>query len=242
VSGDGPLAAVEENAIMFSIVILLLLVGLAIGQAYVAKLFSPRGRKFLYGGTILLLFFAMLFHRGEVEDAADYHSLRETNIGKVDLGGSTARFVLASFRGPLICLLWWDATELQMKHEFQELELRYQSLTKLQPHFRSPWVYQAWNLAYNVSVEFDRVEDKYFYIAQGLRWLAEGEKVNRSWVRDPRTGDRKEIGDPDVRWHVGFMLQDKLSVSDEVNTHRCFVHLSCVPPSQWDPVRLRQSA
>ena len=96
---------------MFSLVILALLVALVIGYGYAANLVTPRGRKFLYAGTILLLFSAMLFHREEVEAAADEHSLRETNIGKVDLGGSTARFALASFRGPLICLLWWDATD-----------------------------------------------------------------------------------------------------------------------------------
>jgi hypothetical protein len=230
---------------MFTVAVLVLLLGLVIGHTLGAKHVTPRGRKLLYGGSILLLFFAMVFHRDEVEAAAEEHSLRETNIGKVDLGGSTARFVLASFRGPLICLLWWDATELQMKHEFQDLEVRYQSLTKLQPHFTSPWVYQAWNMAYNVSVEFDRVEDKYFWISQGIRWLAEGEQVNRSWVHDPRLpgpNQKKELGDPDMRWHVGYMLQDKLSVSDEVSTHRCFLHLSCTPPSHWDPVRLRQSS
>jgi hypothetical protein len=228
---------------LFSVAIVVLLLVLWLGVAFSSGMLASRSRKFAYAGGILILFFAMLFHRrDEVEEAAKRHDLRETDLGQVDLGGSTARFVLTSFRGPLICLLWWDSTERFARHEFQEVELRYRALTKLQPHFRSPWQYQAHNLAYNMSVEFDRVEDKYFWISQGIRWAALGEATNRRRIYDESSpGNRRVLGDPDMRQYVGFMLQDKMSVSDEVNTHRCFLHLSCIPPSQWDPSELRRS-
>src|SRR4051812_36611975 len=120
-----------------------------------------RQRKFLYLGAILLLLGISFIHRTKViEPAAIQHDLTETNLGKVELGGSISRFVLSSFRGPLVCGLWWDALAQQEKHNFAQLELLIKALTKLQPHFKGPWKYQGWNLAFNVSVEFDRAQDK----------------------------------------------------------------------------------
>ena len=76
-------------------------------------------------------------------------------------------------------------------HEWNELEVCSSiSSIKLQPHFVTPWLFQSWNLAYNVSVESDRVKDKYFYIARGINLIAEGSRINRL--------------SPDMRYTVGF--------------------------------------
>ncbi len=196
---------------------------------------QARRRKLIYFGLIALLLTLQMFHRKTVEKTAEENDLRETNIGQVDLGGSAARFALTSFRGPLICALWWDATERMKRHEWNELELLVRTLAKLQPHFEGPWRFQGWNIAFNVSVEFDRVQDKYFYIAEGIRWLTEGERVNRSRVFDPETGRKVVVGNPDLRNEVGFMIQDKMSNADEAKIFRCFLPLSCIVPANWDP-------
>lgn len=204
---------------------------------------QARTRKLIYGGAIILLFTALVIYRQMevVEQAAERHGISETNIGKTDLGGSVARFLLASFRGPLICSLWWEAIELQARHEWDQMEIIIKSLTKLQPHFRSTWEYQGWNLAYNVSVEFDRTQDKYFYIAEGIRWIARGEAINRASLYDPDSPTGKRIvGDPNLRWSIGFYLQNKMSVADEVKTYRCYLPLSCTPPKDWDPYEFRR--
>jgi hypothetical protein len=204
---------------------------------------QARYRKLIYAGLIILLFTLLVIYRqlGVVERAADRYGIAETNLGKTDLGGSAARFLLASFRGPLICSLWWEAIDLQMRHDWHEMEIVIKSLTKLQPHFRSTWEYQGWNLAYNVSVEFDRVQDKYFYVAEGIKWTTNGEKINRAQLYDPKSPTGKRIvGDPQLRWSIGFFLQDKLSVSDEINTYRCFWPLSCIPPKEWAPAAFRR--
>ena len=81
------------------------------------------------------------------------------------------------------------------------------SLTKLQPHFITPWLFQSWNLSYNVSVESDRINDKYFYITRGIGLLAEGERQNRD--------------NPDMRWsHRLLTRQHKIAQSDETNVLR----------------------
>ena len=113
--------------------------------------------------------------------------------------------------------------EAQKKNQWNELELHVRTLTKLQPHFITPWIFQSWNLSYNVSVESDRVNDKYFYITRGIELLAEGERQNRD--------------NPDMRWSIGFFTQHKICQSDETNVLRSLSQLSMVPPNERDPGR-----
>src|SRR5213078_1702295 len=116
---------------------------------------------------------------GMEAQAADLE-LREMDRGEVELTGSALRLSLSGARGAAVCFLWWTAADKQKKHEWNELELIVRSLTKLQPHFITPWMFQSWNLAYNVSVESDRIKDKYFYITEGIKLLAEGERQNKN--------------------------------------------------------------
>ena len=98
-------------------------------------------------------------------------------------------------------------------------------LTKLQPHFLTPWLFQSWNLAYNVSVESDRVKDKYFYIARGIELLAQGERLNRD--------------NPDMRFWIGFYFNNKFGSSDEKVTLRSLLQMSGIDPAKRDPNDLR---
>lgn len=203
-----------------------------------------RQRKIVYVLVILGLLGAAYAHKINVVDtAAKRYDISETNLGKVDLGGSISRFVLSSFRGPLVCGLWWEVDELQQRHDFKQLELMLTALTKLQPHFKGPWKYQGWNLAYNVSVEFDRVDDKYFYISKGIRWLAQGEEINRLKFFDPdRPEELRTIGDPEMRSEIAQYLSGKMYYADEQLLFRPLLHMSCIPPSQRDPVKLKNNA
>lgn len=203
-----------------------------------------RQRKIVYVVAILALLGTAYAHKLLIVDkAAKQYDISETNLGKVDLGGSISRFVLSSFRGPLVCGLWWEVDELQQKHDFKQLELMLTALTKLQPHFKGPWKYQGWNLAYNVSVEFDRVEDKYFYISKGIRWLAQGEEINRLKLYDPdRPEELRTVGDPEMRSEIAQYLSGKMYYADEQLMFRPLLHMSCIPPAQRDPVTLKNNS
>ena len=89
------------------------------------------------------------------------------------------RLLLTGSRGVAVTFLWYNAMDKQKRHEWNELELLIQSITKLQPYFITPWLFQSWNLAFNVSVECDQPKDKYVYVVRGLALLAEGERRNR---------------------------------------------------------------
>jgi hypothetical protein len=200
-------------------------------------------RKLLYFGLIVALFSFTLFLRHNTfaievpwdksgEDgrprlrplgisplAADLQ-IREQDLGEVQLTDSAINLTLGGLRGFAVCSLWLTAIEKQKKHEWNELELVVGVLTKLQPHFIKPWQFQSWNLAYNVSVESDRVKDKYFFVTRGIEMLAEGERRNRD--------------NPDLRLDMGWYYQNKIGISDENTTMRSLFQLSCIPLKERD--------
>jgi hypothetical protein len=199
---------------------------------------SPASRrKLIYLGLILGLFVVNTFlWRGvsvragaggepgwwTVQARANNLELTDEAQGAPDLVGSTVRLVLTGSRGLATTLLWKEAINKQMRNEWTELEFLVRTLTKLQPHFLTPWLFQSWNLSYNVSVEADRVRDKYFYISRGIELLAQGERLNKD--------------NPDMRWWIGFYYQNKFGVSDENNSLRSLFQLSCIPPEERTPL------
>jgi hypothetical protein len=196
------------------------------------KQLSPRelltARKIVYLALIILLLgFSFLWRTYVVDAKAAELALRETNRGEADLTGSALRLSLSGLRGMVTCYLWVSANDKQMKNQWNELELLVNSLTKLQPHFITPWLFQSWNLSYNVSVESDRVNDKYFYIARGIQLLAAGERQNQN--------------QPDLRYWLGNMTQNKIGQSDETNYLRSLFQLSGIEPRERDPARFQKT-
>ncbi len=183
-------------------------------------------RKLVYFALIIVLFTCTLLLRGPMKTQAKALDLREQDYGdKVTLDSSALRLMLFGARGAVICYLWFDANEKQKTHEWNLLDQRVQMIVKLQPHFITPWLYQSWNLAYNVSVEFDRIKDKYFYIARGVELLAEGERQNKH--------------NAEMRFYIANTQQGKMGISDENNTLRSLYQLSCIDPRERSPARFR---
>src|SRR5262245_31881543 len=183
-----------------------------------------RQRKLIYIALILVLFTASWgWRRAVIDHLAGRLAIRESDRGEVELTGAVVRLGLTGSRGLATCILWTNAIEKQKKNQWNELEVLVRSLTKLQPHFITPWLFQSWNLAYNVSVESDRVRDKYFYITRGVELLAEGERQN--------------LYHPDLRWSLGQYLMQKICQSDETNYKRSLFQLSLIPPNERDPAR-----
>jgi hypothetical protein len=151
--------------------------------------------------------------------------LTDLAAGEADLTGSAIRMLLSGSRGLALATLWYQSDEMKKKNEWNKMELLVNAILKLQPHSPAPWTYQSWNIAYNVSVESDRVKDKYFYIAKGLQIMADGIRKNRD--------------QPDMRYMLGFYFQNKFGVSDENNYLRSLLQLSCIDPSDRDAAKMR---
>jgi hypothetical protein len=190
-------------------------------------------RKFIYFGLILLLFTVSLMHRKLVINAkADELLMRDVSRGKADLTDSALRLTLSGFRGVAATSLWLAAIEKQKRHEWNEMEVVVDSLTRLQPRFMAPWLFQSWNLAFNVAVECDVIRDKYYYITRGINLLAVGEAKNDPGQAEP---PQPWPASAEMRYQVGFTYQLKIGQGDENKSLRCCFDVSCIPPSQRRP-------
>ena len=78
---------------------------------------------------------------------------------------------LGGFRGIAADVLWLRAIRLQDQGQYIELVTLADWITKLQPRMPSIWVFQAWNLAFNISVMFEKPEDRWRWVQHGIRLL-----------------------------------------------------------------------
>jgi hypothetical protein len=86
---------------------------------------------------------------------------------------------LGGFRGVVSEVLWFRANRLQEAGRYFELVQLADWLTMLDPHASEAWVYNAWNLAYNVSVMMGRPEDRLRWVLNGITLLRdEGLRFN----------------------------------------------------------------
>jgi hypothetical protein len=176
---------------------------------------QSRLRKIIYVGLILFLLTFTLLWRGMIVEAqAERLHLREQDLGQIELTGKTVQLVSTGLRGLAVTGLWMGVIEEQKRHEWPEMKLLVDSLTTLQPHLIRPWLFQSWNLAYNVSVISDQSADQYFYVTEGMDLLARGERQN--------------VDDPDIRFTMGHMYQNKLGQGDKRREFRALFDMSCL--------------
>jgi hypothetical protein len=193
----------------------------------------------IYFGAIIVLFTLSLIHREfVVKRQAIQLQLLETTRGEVKLTSSAVRLLLTGSRGLAVTILWYNAMDKQKRSEWNELELLVDSITQLQPYFVTPWLYQSWNISFNVAVECDRPRDKYYYISRGLELLAEGERRNSGKGDESLINDPDKLvfpGNPEMRHYMGFTYQLKMGTSDERLTMRCLLEMSCIDPVDRNP-------
>ncbi|MBN2711110.1 MAG: hypothetical protein JXR97_01555 [Planctomycetes bacterium] len=79
--------------------------------------------------------------------------------------------LLGGFRGMFITTLWIRAQNMKNDGKFYEMVDIYNIITKLQPNHHMAWAFQAWDLAYNVSVEFDETDERVFWVFRGIDLL-----------------------------------------------------------------------
>lgn len=161
-----------------------------------------QSRKLIYGLAIVGIFGAMLPYSTWLNQVKQEKDLGEATIGQVDTGSFMLKLaLLGGARGIAANVLWTRADELKKAQDWDRMAATVDLITKLQPHFLSVWTFQGWNLAYNVSVEWDAPEDKYDWIKKGIKFLEEGVAKNRR--------------SPDLVWDTAWTYYHKLGFSDE---------------------------
>ena len=88
-----------------------------------------------------------------------------------------------------------------MKKDWTNFGATLNQITKVQPNFVNVWLNQAWNVSYNISVEFDDYRERYRWVIKGFDFLKEGIQHNE---RQPR-----------LPWELGWMMSQKIGKADE---------------------------
>ncbi len=175
-------------------------------------------RKMVYAAIAVLLIIPIVFLGSPAGEAVGTggllaksrykNELGEASLGKVDPTSSTMNLVLLGLRGVAASVLWQKADHYKQTKNFSQLENTVESIILLQPHFKSVWEYQAWNLAFNVSAECDAVEDRFHWVKRGAKFMIRGSERNQKV--------------PELFFETGRFFGQKIGRADEKNEFRKF--------------------
>jgi len=85
-----------------------------------------------------------------------------------------ATVATGAFRGLLVDVLWIRADKLKEQGQFFDAKQLAEWITILQPRFATVWEFQAWNMAYNISVTIPETRPD-----QRWRWVKNGYELLR---------------------------------------------------------------
>lgn len=136
------------------------------------------------------------------------YDLGESTLGDIDPSSAAMNLVLLGLRGPAAGLLHLQALEYQEKKNWPKLKTTVNSIIKLQPHYFQIWKFQGWNLAFNVSREWDKVADRFFWVKEGIKFIKLGTVRNQT--------------EPILYYDVGDYVGRKVGNSDEKRFFRKF--------------------
>ena len=132
--------------------------------------------------------------------------LTQAELTKIDPASETMKLASLGLRGVAINMLWLQSIEHKKEGDYEKLASTLKALAKIQPNFVKVWEYQAHNLAYNVSMQFDDYEYRYQWVKKGLDYMKKGVQYN---LKDHRVTDM-----------LGFMTGNKFGKSDEKKSFR----------------------
>ncbi len=127
--------------------------------------------------------------------------LSQADLGEIDPAGETIKLATLGLKNIAVNLLWSRANDFKMKENWTALSATLEQLRKLVPNYVSVWQFQAWNLSYNVSVEFDDYRDRYRWVIRGINFLREGTRYNAN--------------NPPLLWDMGWTISQKIGRADE---------------------------
>jgi len=95
-----------------------------------------------------------------------------------DLSAQAVTLILGGFRGPYVMWLWVKVEEDKHKKVHFDLIDRYTRIAMLQSDYPQVWTFLAWNLAWNLPVQWQSLERRYQWIRRAIEFLGEGFRKN----------------------------------------------------------------
>lgn len=143
---------------------------------------------------------------GQLTQMRTKFNIAESELGDINPASETMKLASLGLRGVAATLLWNKAHDYRVYHEWDRLKATLNNIALLQPHYEKVWEYQAHNLSYNVSSEFDDYRQRYAMVREGTEFLTRGVEQNR---KAPR-----------LVWYTGWFYGQKLGMSDEKKQFR----------------------
>ena len=125
---------------------------------------------------LLLAAAVLLFSAGQVQKSLnrDRDQLGLTRASVLENAPPLLAFTtvaLGGFRGLISNYLWIRSNDLQLDDKFFEAAQLADWITDLEPHFEQVWIFEAWNMAFNISVKFKDPSDRWRWVDQGIELL-----------------------------------------------------------------------
>src|SRR3954454_4297756 len=139
----------------------------------VAAAMRPRGR-----GRIAAVLIVALLASAWLQQAA--YSFRSDAINRgrpkgvpgasrlANLDSYSLALLLGGLRGPLVMFLWTSSEAQKSDRDLESFGTKVEMIRLLQPEFDSVHLFQIWNLAYNVSVQYASNANKYGAILDAI--------------------------------------------------------------------------
>jgi len=143
---------------------------------------------------------------GQLTQMRTKFNIAESELGDINPASETMKLASLGLRGVAATLLWNKAHDYRVYHEWDRLKATLNNIALLQPHYEKVWEYQAHNLSYNVSTEFDDYRQRYAMVREGTEFLTKGVEQNR---KAPR-----------LVWYTGWFYGQKMGMSDEKKQFR----------------------
>ncbi|HUG92190.1 MAG TPA: hypothetical protein VML55_15220, partial [Planctomycetaceae bacterium] len=185
---------------------------------------TSRQRKYVYAGLIAALAFPII-HLGapstggldsggvlaklrELPVDRGGYDLGETTFGQLDPSSAAMNLVLLGLRGPAVLALHVQLIDQQRTKNWALMRATTDSIITLQPHYLQVWRFHGWNMAYNVSAEWDGVADRWYWVKEGGKFTMRGVERNQIYAELP--------------WEVGRIESQKVGRSDEWRQFRVY--------------------
>jgi len=187
--------------------------------------------KVIYGVCMIVILIAVsLISRPATSDQPggmlaqmrrDYH-ISDAQLGKVDPASEAMRLSLLGLDGVAITFLWSNLNEYQKTEQYTLMEATAKTISYLNPHLLKVWEFQAWNLSYNVSREFDNYEHRYLWVKRGINYHMDGTEYNYNEPRMMNSiahffGNKFGNADEKVQYREIFPEDDLFH--DEIQKH-----------------------
>ncbi|MFO1531511.1 MAG: hypothetical protein U1F77_17685 [Kiritimatiellia bacterium] len=116
---------------------------------------------------------------------------------------------LGGFRGIIADMLWMRSSRMQQEGRYFELAQLSSWITTLEPRMPQVWSFQAWNMAYNISVLHKTAAERW-------RWVVNGFEL----LRDD--GLRHNPSSAALYWELGWIFQHKIGMDmdDKHNAYK----------------------